>query len=255
MLTIDVTGEALKPNASFLKAHIRLVMDALLKGEDLAHEVAIELREVHPLKSLFGLAGECQLPVGPWDGQAPVVLSLAVEAKPEAMLSTLTHELVHAKQVFRGEVYRADKRVVWAATPDEDYRSCRYGDEPWEREAFEVQEKYHGPRHTRWKARPPRSFVSGFKPKPKAEPHPLPSPLPPPPKSPYRSYEIPWEPIVKPKPKPKAEPHPLVPARLILPTPEETHKVTGLPPLPPAKPHSWSWEYYVQPVTFPKDLK
>ena len=47
---------------------------------------------------------------------------------------------------------------------------------------------------------------------------------------------------------------------LILPTPEETHKVTGLPPLPPLppakpKPHSWSWEYYVQPVTFPKDLK
>lgn len=54
------------------------------------------------------------------------------------MMKSLTHEMVHARQYFRGELKNVGTHRIWKNKPANHYS---YTDSPWEREAYELEEK------------------------------------------------------------------------------------------------------------------
>jgi len=57
----------------------------------------------------------------------------------EQMMQTIAHEMVHAKQYFRGELNSYGSRV-WKGRNAEGWK---YENQPWEREAFRLEEKLY----------------------------------------------------------------------------------------------------------------
>lgn len=60
--------------------------------------------------------------------------------KKEDFMTTIMHEMVHVKQYARGEMkerYLGDHRVLWKG---KDHSDTTYEDQPWEKEAYKMQE-------------------------------------------------------------------------------------------------------------------
>ena len=56
----------------------------------------------------------------------------------DEMMRNLAHELVHTKQLLRGELSR---RQWWKN--DESYSNTVYGKQPWEKEAYNLEDKIY----------------------------------------------------------------------------------------------------------------
>ncbi len=75
-------------------------------------------------------------------GYCDIQISRTEEGNPlpfEQMMQTIAHEMVHAKQYFRGELNSYGSRV-WKGRNAEGWK---YENQPWEREAFRLEEKLH----------------------------------------------------------------------------------------------------------------
>lgn len=63
-----------------------------------------------------------------------IVIVIAKRLSPENVVRTLFHELVHVQQYETG---RLKHNGIWEG---KEY-NCSYDDNPWEREAYEIEEK------------------------------------------------------------------------------------------------------------------
>lgn len=54
------------------------------------------------------------------------------------MMKCLTHEMVHARQIFRGQLVNNGLCRIWNG---EEANHYSYNDAPWEKEAYELEEK------------------------------------------------------------------------------------------------------------------
>lgn len=59
----------------------------------------------------------------------------------EDLMETLAHEMVHVKQIARGERqerYRGGYKVIWKGV---DHTNTPYSKQPWERQAYRMEKK------------------------------------------------------------------------------------------------------------------
>lgn len=70
-------------------------------------------------------------------------IEIAKGMSKKKFLTTLAHEMVHVKQYVRGEIrerFQSDHRVFWK---DKDHSDTTYWSQPWEKEAFRLQDKLY----------------------------------------------------------------------------------------------------------------
>jgi len=59
----------------------------------------------------------------------------------EAIAQNLAHELVHAKQFIRGEISEEHMKFRYKSGYVKDCSNMAYRDQPWEREAFKLEQE------------------------------------------------------------------------------------------------------------------
>lgn len=65
---------------------------------------------------------------------------IAKKLEGEMLIRTVIHELIHVCQMMSGALVFEGRRKYWNNT---DHSTTQYNDQPWELEAYELEEKFY----------------------------------------------------------------------------------------------------------------
>ena len=105
--------------------------------------IQIDIRLTKNLVEDYGIYGYCfpESTYRPREFEIEIDKNLSLEQ----LIKTLFHELVHVKQYARGELVEQSANAIKSSTKwkEKDHSTTPYSKQPWEREAFKLQDKLY----------------------------------------------------------------------------------------------------------------
>ena len=116
---------------------------ALLLGPWMVRNIYLEIKLTKDLKKKDQAYGYCHIVDDDLDKPREYMIELDASMKHpfDQILIWLAHEMVHLKQFVRGELFDYETgKVQWKRRM---YGRVHYDDQPWEKEAYRLEEKLY----------------------------------------------------------------------------------------------------------------
>ena len=120
-----------------------LYYGALLLGTRMLNNIYLDIKLTKDLKKKEQAYGYCHIIDDDLNRPREFMIELDTSMKHsfDQILIWLAHEMVHLKQFVRGELFDyATGRVQWKRRM---YGNVHYEDQPWEKEAYRLEEKLY----------------------------------------------------------------------------------------------------------------